>query len=90
MTLCEILFLIVNAELIDPSWSTELIFDFELDKEYVDEALDNEEPQKYLHSSIYEMGFETYNPVLNLGGVYVFFVWILFMQTIFFALKNCL
>lgn len=43
---------------------------------YVEAAILNDQPM-FLSQQIYDVGFETFNPVLNLGGLYFIFVFIL-------------
>lgn len=69
----SILFRMLNAEVIDPDWSTALMYNFDFDINYVEYAIDQNHPM-LLSKSIYDVGFETYNPILNLGGLYIFYL----------------
>lgn len=71
--LSGILYMMVDAEVIDPSWSTALVYDFHYDEDYVNEAMESD-VKMLLSKQMYELGFTTYNPVLNIGGLYVFFI----------------
>lgn len=68
-----IVYRLINADVIDPDWSTSLVYNFEPDINYVETArkLDH---QTYLNNQLYRVGFETFNPVYNLGGIYVFLI----------------
>jgi hypothetical protein len=66
---------ILGAEVIDPSWSTELIFDFEPDEEYINDLLINDKlDSTSMGANIYDLGFETFNPILNSGGFYIIYI----------------
>ena len=60
----------LNIELIDPDWSTALVFDFDPDEIFIENQFNND-TDMYLNVQQYDLGFETYNPIINLGGVYL-------------------
>lgn len=64
---------LLNADVIDPDWSTALVYDFAPDTKYVEYAFQVDH-KMFLTKQIYDTGFETYNPVLNLGGLYIFII----------------
>lgn len=78
----NLLIQLINAEVISSDWTTALVFNFEPDIEFVETAMD-QELELSLKLSIYELGFETYNPILNLGGLYIFLVYIA-LKVLFF------
>ena len=45
----EILVGLLNVEVIDPEWSTKLVFDFSIDESFIDDAF-NEEQDMFLQS----------------------------------------
>ena len=68
---------LLNIEVIDPQetfWYLDAVgIDFGEDEEYATYENRNETDEGYfLKSHVMEMGFETYNPVLNAGGIFVF------------------
>lgn len=67
---------VLNAEIIDAGLLDQVVFDYTSDVLYVEAALVEEQPM-FLSQQIYDVGFETYNPVLNLGGLYFIFLFIL-------------
>ena len=70
---------VLNAEVIDPEWTTKLIFNFDIDQVYAEEMV-KARISMMLQPQIYEAGFDTYNPILNCGGLYVFIcIFIAFM-----------
>ena len=74
--------------MIDPSWSTELIFDFEPDEEYVNELLTYDKLEDTsMGSNIYDLGFETFNPILNSGGFFVMYSATLVLMGVLLAVK---
>lgn len=75
-----IIWTLINFEIIDPSISTALIFDFRIDEVYVERAREIQR-QMSLQPQIYTIGFESYNPVLNLGGLYVIISLIIVQMT---------
>lgn len=64
---------LLQADVIDPVWLDGSVFDYSSDERYVEYAMDQNHPM-FLKKQIYDCGFETYNPVLNLGGLYGIFV----------------
>lgn len=66
----QVLATILNAEVIDPDWTTKLLFDFEIDETYAEEMM-KARISMMLQPQIYDMGFDSYNPILNCGGLYV-------------------
>lgn len=68
-----VIFKLLNAEIIDPLWSTAYIYNFNNDIQYVEYAMEQNHPM-FLSKAIYDVGFETFNPILNLGGLYIFFL----------------
>lgn len=67
---------LLNADAVDPAWLDGLTFNFEPDVKYVEYAFSMDR-KMFLNKQIYDVGFETYNPVLNLGGLYVIMVFVL-------------
>lgn len=66
----KIIISILNAEILDPAWTTELVFDFQKDYMIVN-AIDQLDIKTNLNDQIKELGFETFNPILNLGGLFI-------------------
>ena len=64
---------ILNFEVLSPEITTELIWDTSTDYDYVDSLILTGE-KTVLSSQIQEVGFETFNPILNVGGLFVMFV----------------
>lgn len=80
----RIVFQLLNAEVLDPEWSTALMFDFDNDQNYVEQALAVNHPM-VLKKQFYDFGFETFNPILNLGGLYLIFSTTVTLMGIFAA-----
>jgi hypothetical protein len=79
---------ILGAEVIDPSWSTELMFNFEADEEFVNELLVNDMlDETSIGSNIFDLGFETFNPILNSGGFYIIYLFTLILMGIILSIK---
>lgn len=81
-----ILLTFINADLLDPQWTTSLVFDYEPDIIFVEEAFDNSQPL-ILTREIYEQGFETFNPILNLGGLFVIITYVVIKMVVLLLLK---
>lgn len=77
---------LLNAELLDPTLLDQVVFDFSTDVLYVEAAIVKVQ-KMFLSQQIYDVGFETYNPVLNLGGLYFIFLFILINMTVLAAFK---
>lgn len=60
----------MNADVLDPQWTTGLLFDFNIEYNYVEEAFDQNH-EIFLSSQVFEGGFEMFNPVFNLGGLFL-------------------
>lgn len=52
-----------TSELLDP------VMNFDLDFEYADQILQEEKQKDFFNLRLVEMGFETINPILNMGGL---------------------
>lgn len=59
---------IMNFEIIDPVLITGQMFDFDPDEDYA--QLMQTEYQSRVRFQLVDMGFETYNPILNVGGIF--------------------
>lgn len=66
----NVLVRLINVELLDPEWTTSYVFDFDKDIELV-ETMQDQNTQTILGNQIINMGFETFNPILNLGGLFI-------------------
>jgi hypothetical protein len=75
----SILLDITQFDLIDPEWTTELIFDF--DYEMLERIADKE------FSQIIDMGYETSNIILSMGSVGLFIIGYFILLTILGLLK---
>lgn len=64
---------ILNVEVLDPEWTTELMFDFNADENYVFEKLTNGTLEN-LDQKIYDLGFESFDPIRNSGGLFIFYL----------------
>ena len=84
----NIIILVVNAELIDPDWSTAFVFDFEPDLNYVENAFAKGKTG-LLSVQINELGFQSYNPVYNMGGLFVM-IFVVLGQLVFFTVLHTL
>lgn len=62
--LFSIMIPIVMFDIIDSSWSTELLFNFDEDAE--------EEKANLLRRQITDLGYDNHNAILNLGSVFIF------------------
>jgi hypothetical protein len=83
---------LLNADAIDPEWLGGVTFNFDPDVKYVEYAFSEDHPM-FLNKQIYDVGFETYNPVLNLGGLYIIMSFILahmILLIIYKGLMSCL
>lgn len=69
----QIIYRLLNADIIDPDYSTSFIYNFDPDLQYIETAR-AEGYKTFLNEQIYRMGFETFNPIYNLGGIYIFLV----------------
>jgi hypothetical protein len=47
-----------------------MLFDFEIDETYAEEMLEAH-IDMMLQPQIFDIGFDSYNPILNCGGLYV-------------------
>ena len=61
---------IVNAEILDRSWTTEKMFDLGRDHELVDKVTEEGDKRSLLNEHLVDMEFETYSPILNTGGIF--------------------
>lgn len=77
---------LLNAEMIDPNLLNHMVFNYDPDVLYVESAFVFEKTM-FLNKQIYDVGFETYNPVLNLGGLYFIFLLILINMGILATFK---
>ena len=66
---------ILNVEIITPELTTEKIWDMSRDYEFIDE-LANTGEQTILNFQIMEIGFDTFNPILNVGGYFIFLAFV--------------
>jgi len=57
---------------LDPEYTTELVWDMSMEYDYVDELLLSGK-ETVLSVHILEIGFDTFNPILNVGGLFVLF-----------------
>lgn len=64
------MFFIINADVIDPTWSTELFFNFEDDLTFVSEKITEGAPL-VISKNAYGLGFEAFNPIFNIGGLFI-------------------
>jgi len=91
---------IVNVDILDPDLINPILgLNFERDEEMISvwEQVMSINPlySNYLTPSIQEMGFETFNPILNLGGLFFIFLmylfqvlWLLFLNISVGSLKR--
>ena len=77
---------IINAEVLDPEWTTKLIFDFEFEEILVKLINEAKDENHLLNNHLRDMGYETFSVVLNIGGLALFFVKYLIDLFIFAAL----
>lgn len=81
---------VVNVEVVESEQSTEKWFDFDQDEELVTK-IDNKKGKTILSEQIKDMGFETYNPILNIGGLFLainfYFVLLVYAAFLVAALK---
>ena len=75
---------IVNAEILNPEMLSDVVFDFSANLRVVkvingEVETEQELPPeaKYLIPQVQDMGFETYNSILNLGGIFIIIVFFL-------------
>jgi hypothetical protein len=73
---------IVNVEIFESEYTTELILDFENDEELIRRLKIIGRDDILLNDNLIDMGFESYSPILNIGG--------LFLQYIYLAILLCL
>lgn len=57
---------IINFDILDPSPITEKVYDFDLDYEYASEVISGQKNDT-LNFKLFELGFETMNPIINSG-----------------------
>ena len=82
----NLLLQIINAEVLDPEWTTELVYDFTRDRDMMD-LVEETNKETILIDQIQENGFENFNPILNLGGIFVIFTIYLARVLLFVCLK---
>lgn len=79
----------LGAEVIDPSWTTELIYDFDTELDLIDEmTTDGKLSDTVLKRNIYDLGFEQFDPILNTGGLYIMFFMTLGFMTVSIICKK--
>lgn len=80
----------LNAEILDPEWTTKLFFDFDYEERRAKRLI--ERPGNKMFPKISEAGFETFNSVLNCGGISVILTGLFFLllvQGIEKAIRLC-
>ena len=77
--LLSIIVSLLNAEILSPEWTTALVFDFESDTSFVENMFATNS-EMILSRSIYDGSFEAFNPIKNLGGIYLILLGV-FIQT---------
>ena len=60
---------IVNFDLINSEWITRLLFNFDKEEELVNRITQSNH-RTILSENLQEMEYETFNPVLNVGGIF--------------------
>lgn len=77
---------ILNADVLNPELVYNLLFNFNFDLQ-LDSLLENDERYWSLNiiPQIKDMGFKTFNPILNLGGLFIVFLFV----TVQFAVYGC-
>jgi hypothetical protein len=81
----RMLFSFINAELLDPEYTTAYVFDLTVDEDFVEQAfVDNF--KMFLNRRFYDVGFESYNPQNNLGGLYIYLVFIKTQMAVIIAI----
>lgn len=81
----QLFFLFINADVLDPQWTTGLIFNFDIEYSYVESAFDQNH-KLFLNKQVFEGGFEMFNPVYNLGGLFLILVFV-FIQALVVSLS---
>lgn len=66
----SIVYKLLNADIIDPDYTTAMVYEFQPDLQYVETAR-HENHKTYLTDEIYRVGIQSFNPIYNLGGIYV-------------------
>ena len=87
----KIIISLIHFDLLDPEWTTRYVFDFKLDDS------NGLEDMIIPKTAFSHFGFETKNPILNLGGIFaligLYFVQIALLVMIIFAklvLSTCI
>lgn len=63
----------MNFEYIDPNIITEKFYDFELDWKYA-VFIQTYQPSEFYNINLVDLNFETYNPIMNSGGLFLLIV----------------
>ena len=64
------IFTILNAEVLDPDWTTKLFLNFDIDELFAQEMF-LAKADMMLQPQVYDAGYETFNSILNVGGLYM-------------------
>jgi len=79
--LFSLLIPVATFDVLDPSWTTELVFDFDDEKQI--------ELQSQLLDQLEDLGYETHNAMLNLGSL-ALFTMIYFGEVVLYGALKCL
>ena len=80
---------ILNVDILDPALVQDPLFEFDENEAVMD--LINDDPEllkdSMLIAQIQDLGFETFNPILNIGGIFVLILMLTFQLIIIWPLR---
>ena len=65
----NIIFQVLSADIIQPEWTIYQLYDFDQDERYAQSVLNNE-TTTVLGNHLVDIGFETFNPILNASSFF--------------------
>ena len=82
--------IIINLDLLDPDFLSNLILNFSIENAILENPeyeVTEENEEVILIAQIQNQGYETYHPILNLGGIFVIISMFLIKTVVFLVLK---
>jgi hypothetical protein len=86
MYLIRSLNLILQAEIVDPEWTTKLVFDLSFDNELIRRLSLDLKANHLLNQHLQDMDYETFCFILNVAGILLIFVLYILQLVILYSL----